>query len=198
MVNPDPNTAPAIGGNYQMIDADTDFWGNLIADGSIGVVDAGSVATDISGDQGLSPIPFGAPLFELNADGLHPGATFDLLDSAGDLGNDSTGGPYIDVGAGGQFRYLVVGGNIFQNEQYGTGGPFSSEQVPHDIPISQPVLLGQGQGYVLTDSSGGSVALSPTSVPANPDQGTPQGQTPPTTTNTGTPTPADPQASCRS
>lgn len=143
LVNDRLGRSDAIGGNYQVVDAAGTFGGNLIADKGIGVVRAGDMAV-------RNP-----PEFIANADGLGLDGFIDLIDVAGDFGTSIGGGPVISTGAGGDMRYLRVGGTIWQDRFFG-------------ISTVEPATYAAGQSVTVTDDSGSQITITPV-APRNPN-----------------------------
>ncbi|MBN1553168.1 MAG: hypothetical protein JXA11_00365 [Phycisphaerae bacterium] len=132
--------------DFQMFDAIGGFWGDLQANGGLGVLRAGSMSTGsvLSGDSRPTVI-------RLNVDGLGDDGIIDLIDVAGNVGNLNAGGPRITVGPNGDVRYMRVGGEIFQDLYYG-GGAYTG------------VTLNPGQTASIRDDSGGYINIEPVYV----------------------------------
>ncbi|HEY0008232.1 MAG TPA: hypothetical protein VGB55_05885, partial [Tepidisphaeraceae bacterium] len=131
----------AIGFDYQRVEAAGDFVGNLVANGSIGGVFAGSVGT--------SEVT-SAPLFVANADRNDENGRIDLIDVTGDFGSDEIGGPGLFTGRGGNVKYVRVGGTVVSDQYF--GGSLSSE-----------IQGAPGETLRVTDDSGATAVLIPTS-----------------------------------
>lgn len=143
LVNDNLGQSDAIGGNYQVVDAAGKFAGNLITDKGIGVVRAGDMAV-------LDP-----PQLLANADALGLDGFIDLIDVAGDFGTAGGGGPILSTGAGGNVRYLRVGGTIWQDRFFG-------------IATVEPATYDPGQSVTVTDDSGSQITFTPV-APRNPN-----------------------------
>lgn len=126
----------SIGGNYQVVDAAGKFAGNLITDKGIGVVRAGDMAV-------LSP-----PRLMANADAQGLDGFIDLIDVAGDFGTLAAGGPILSTGAGGNVRYLRVGGTIWQDRFFSNS-------------TAEPATYDPGQSVTVTDDSGSQITITP-------------------------------------
>lgn len=135
-----------IGGNFQLIDAAGFYYGILIADGGLGVLRAGSMASTTPSQ------------ITLNTDGVGDDGIIDLIDVEGDLGTLAGGGPTIQTGPNGDVRYMRVGGAIFQDGWYG-GGTYSGE------------TLNPGQNAVIRDDSGGYINIQPVYMTTDPETG---------------------------
>lgn len=148
------NSPVSIGGDYQVIDAAGIFNGNIIADGNIGVIRARSLDTS----RGAAEV-----FFERSSFIAGVGGVIDLIDIVEDFGNLLMGGPHIEVGVGGNVRFIRVGGELF------------TETLPDQGPGSFPgSVLGwfrvaAGQTQTLTDSTGAVFYVSPTQEIINPD-----------------------------
>jgi hypothetical protein len=127
----------AIGGDFQMIDAATSMGVNLIANGSVGVIRAGDMAT----------IP--ASVISANFDDTGPVGVIDLIDVRGTLGTLNAGGPQISTGTGGNVRYMRVGGAAFIDTEFGGGEEITT-------------LHATGEEVALKDDGGGTIRLIPT------------------------------------
>lgn len=129
----------AIGGDYEMVSAASTFGGDLIADGNIGTIRAGDMATDP------------ASYLQVNAannPAVH--GTIDLIQAELAIGDLADGGPAIVTGQGGNVRYMDVGpyGVIYRDIIFGGGQPEVTEYQP-------------GESVTLTDDSGTLVTLTP-------------------------------------
>lgn len=141
----------AIGGDYQLIDIAGTFSGTVIADRAIGVIRAATIG------DGKSYI--------VNADNKGNDGTIDLIDSAGDIGSNSGGGPAIVTGPGGNVRFMHAGGVAYRDIAFGGGFPETTQ-------------YGLGETAQLRDDSGATVEISPT--PNNIDFGKTAAGQPPT------------------
>ncbi|MEO7157295.1 MAG: hypothetical protein ABI039_07035, partial [Vicinamibacterales bacterium] len=133
-----------VGGDYQLIDIAGTFAGTVIANRAIGVIRAGVIGAGIS--------------YIVNADSKGNDGVIDLIDSAGDIGDNSAGGPAIITGPGGNVRYMHAGGAVFRDRLFGAGFP---EETLYDF----------GEVANLRDDSGATVRL--TSSPNIPVFGQP-------------------------
>lgn len=144
-----------LGGNIDVISATSSALVTIVADGSLGVLRAGDMAT-------------GQPsLIHLNQlNNPNAPATLDLIDVTGDLGTLNAGGPAIITGPGGNVRYIHVGGATFRDAFFGGGAP--------DQTLFQP-----GESVQIVDDSGSVVNIIPNQSVTNPQTGvvtTPAGQ----------------------
>ncbi|MCC6422874.1 MAG: hypothetical protein IT447_05295 [Phycisphaerales bacterium] len=126
----------SIGGNYQVVDAAGTFGGKLITDMGIGIVRAGDMAVSTP------------PQLLANADALGLDGFIDLIDVAGDFGTITGGGPILSTGAGGNVRYLRVGGTIWQDRFFGVG-------------TVEPATYDPGQSVTVSDDSGSQITITP-------------------------------------
>jgi hypothetical protein len=132
---------PAIGGDYQLIDGPAATVAvELIANGNIGVIRAGDMA---------SP---GASVLEVNADDTGDAGVIDLIDVAGDFGTFGSGGPEITTNTRGNVRYIRVGGIPYRDLFFGNSGAETTNGSP-------------GQAVTITDDSGSRIRFS---APGNP------------------------------
>ncbi len=127
-----------IGGDMQLIDGAGWTHVELYADGGLGVLRAGNMATSTS-----------ASILSVNLDGIGNDGIIDLIDVTGDMGTIEAGGPQISTGSGGNVRYIRVGGTAYQDAMFG-GGAIDYRQF-------EP---GQAADPV-TDDSGGIIRLVP-------------------------------------
>ena len=130
---------PAVGGSYQMVDGAGQVIGSYLANGGIGIVRG---ATLIGGTGGETA-------FVVDADQSGNDGIIDLIDSGGDLGTSTTGGPIISTGPGGNIRYIRAVGTPFRDPIFGRGAP--------ETTVFQP-----GETARITDDSGSTVTLRPT------------------------------------
>ncbi len=128
--------AHAIGGNIQVINAASTFYGLLGTDAGIGSIKAGNMATN--------PPSY----IDVNADNTGSDGIIDLIDVTGDFGTLNSGGPGIVTNQGGDLRYLVVGGQIYRNAAFGGG-------------INAPIVYAVGAAATLTDDSGNTLVFTP-------------------------------------
>jgi hypothetical protein len=135
-----------IGGDYQIIDAATSMYINAVANRGIGVIRAGNMAT--------VPTP---STITVNADLVGADGIIDLIDVADDLGTISTGGPAITTGPGGNVRYMNVGGSVFRDQYFGSGGG--------DV---NGTTYNPGEKVRLFDDSGTAMDFTPFPVVPNP------------------------------
>lgn len=142
------STAPflgrSIGGDYQVIDGATSVGVDLLADGGLGVLRAGDMATNP------------ASSIVVNFDDSGRDGIIDLIDVAGQLGTLGAGGPAITTNTGGNVRYMRAGGLAFIDLTFGGGFPIFTDHVP-------------GEVVTLQDDGGASIRITPVGVPvANP------------------------------
>ncbi len=135
--------ASAVGGNYELVDIGSTFYGGIIANGGLGTMRAGDLAT-------LAP-----SAFWVNRDGIGADGIIDLVDVAGDFGTLLSGGPAIRTGPGGNVRYLNIEGLLYRDVFFGGGLP---EDTVHDV----------AESIYLTDDSGAKFVLKPDPVIINP------------------------------
>ena len=133
-----------VGGDAQRLDAFGTLRVNLHAEGGMGLVHAGSMATDPPS------------VFNLNTDNQGSDGIIDLIDVTGNFGTIEDGGPQISTGPGGNVRYLRVGGQVFQDRFFGGGSPTTTVHEP-------------GAVVLLTDDSGAKLLLTPVGNVDNPD-----------------------------
>ncbi len=130
---------PIVNGDYQLVDAATTFFGNLITNKRIGVVRAGDMAT--------RP----ASTFMVNADQTGDDGVIDLIDVAGNFGTIQSGGPHILTGPKGNVRYLNVLGTVYRDIIFGSG-------------VAPATPYQDGEAVILNDDSGSTLTISPTSA----------------------------------
>ncbi|MFN4242099.1 MAG: beta strand repeat-containing protein [Tepidisphaerales bacterium] len=123
-----------VGGSIQIIDAAGTFFGNVFANGGLGNLRAGDMAT-------LRP-----SFINVNADNTGFDGVIDLIDVAGQLGTAAGGGPVIYTNAGGNVRYLRAGGPVFRDAAFGSGA------------VSE-IFLTPGQPLNFTDDSGSALRV---------------------------------------
>ena len=137
----------AIGGDYQVVSAYSTFAGALMANGSIGTVKAGDMATDTAGSFVSTPSFFVADADQSGATGKVDGY-IDLIDVRGNFGTLNAGGPVIITGPGGNMRYIHVNGTVYRDHYFGSGtGESTSYQA--------------GESVQLKDDSGTAIVISP-------------------------------------
>lgn len=147
------SVVPPIGGDYQLIDAAGIFNGDIIADGNIGVIRARSLDTTLGAAR---VFPYRSSFI------AGVGGVIDLIDIVEDFGNLSMGGPHIEVGTGGNVRFIRVGGTLY------------TETVPEPGPgdFAGSVLawnrVAAGQKMKLTDSTGATFYVSGAQEILNP------------------------------
>jgi len=124
-----------VNGSYQVISAAGTFLGNVIANGGLGNLRAGSMAT-------LTP-----SFISVNADNVGNDGVIDLIDVTGDLGTIGGGGPAITTNAGGNVRYIRVGGDVFRDQAFGGGS-------------QNLISLEAGSGLNFIDDSGSRIEVS--------------------------------------
>lgn len=123
-----------VGGSIQVISAATTFFGNIFADGGLGNLRAGNMATQ-------------TPSFiNVNADNTGFDGIIDLIDVNGQLGTLQGGGPVIYTNTGGNVRYLRAGGPVFRDAAFGSGS-------------TSVIFLTPGQALNFTDDSGARLAV---------------------------------------
>ena len=133
-----------IGGDYQLVDAATGTYVELIANGGVGVLRAGDMIT-------LAPSIITANFDDNGRDGI-----VDLIDVAGQLGTVNGGGPQITTNTGGNVRYMRAGGLVFGDLEFGGGGTVDTLHLP-------------GEQVTLKDDGGGSIQLTPSPPVPNPN-----------------------------
>ena len=147
-----PALGRSIGGDFQVIDGASSVGIDLVADGGVGVVRAGDMAT----------VP--ASTIAVNFDNNGEDGIIDLIDVVGNLGTLNAGGPRITTNTGGNVRYMRVGGAAFIDAAFGGGTPIRT--------LHQP-----GETVTLTDDSGSIMRLVPNGrTAATPPNGTPSPQ----------------------
>ncbi len=93
--------------------------------------------------------------FRANTDETGNDGIIDLIDTSGDYGSLIAGGTPIVTGAGGNVRYMRVGGTFWQDPQFLVGD-------------YTPVELDPGQQFVHVDDGGGETIINPQTI-ENPD-----------------------------
>ena len=129
---------PAIGGDYQVVSAAGSAYVELIADRGIGVLRAAAMDT-------LTPSTITANFDNTGNDGI-----IDLIDVTGQFGTFLSGGPGITTNSGGNVRYMRVGGNAYNDAEFGGGGI---------LPIG--TTYEEGETAVIKDDSGATLNLIP-------------------------------------
>lgn len=148
----------AVGKNIQLVDVAGILEGNLLANGSIGVIRAAQVGGGLSfnfASAGGAAIYAEHPVWQANVDGKGNDGTIDLIDVQGDLNAAA-----IYTGPGGNVRYMHVGGVAFQDTSFGNGA-YILEGAP-------------GQKIRITDDSGTEAVFTPTPLDPNPTVPLPQ------------------------
>lgn len=140
-----PYNGTAIGGDYQLIDVVGDFSANLVANGGIGVIRAGSISAEIIEFPGY---------YAVDVDGRGRDGFIDLIDSGGNIGSFTYGGPAIRVGrpggggdGGGNVRFMRAAGNVYRDFFFGTG--------------ASGVRTALDESVVITDDSGAKMTITP-------------------------------------
>lgn len=133
-----------IGGDLQVVDAAGTLFIDLTADGGVGVIRAGDMATENVASR-----------IEVNADNIGQDGIIDLIDVEGDFGSIAPGGPQITTNEGGNVRYIRVGGEVFQDTAFGGGDPTTTI---HD-----------GSDVTFIDDGGGKITLRPETFGRNPN-----------------------------
>ncbi|MEM1011226.1 MAG: hypothetical protein AAGI46_03275 [Planctomycetota bacterium] len=143
-------TQVAAGDDIQVIEAERDVFGNFITGRGIGSIAAGR-------NWGNENLGILSRIF-VNVDDINDDGFVDLLSVGGDVGGGDTtagggvivGGPAIDVGTNGNFRYFDVGENasVLRDPQFGT---FPTNQY-QEVPL--------GESFEYTDDSGTRVRIS--------------------------------------
>lgn len=141
-----PSRQTLVGGDIQIVQAAEDLTGTFVANGSIGQIRGGTIA--------VGPDPTGHPnvaspepgYFGINQDDRGR-AELGLIDSTGGIGVFSQGGPVIDVGNGGNVRYMRAGGPIYRSANAGSG-------------LTQ-VFTGQNKSVIIPDDSGATITITP-------------------------------------
>lgn len=147
-LNPLDFPAATIGGDVQVVSAETDLSAKLYTAGSIGTVRCG--AMDVPGEPSY---------FRVNVNNSPAiRGTIDLIESQGDLGTLADGGPRISTGPRGDVRYIKALGNIFRDPAFGLGSPNSAVYSP-------------GASVTIQDDSGASLTFTP--EPQRPDPNNP-------------------------
>jgi hypothetical protein len=127
----------------------------IAIEGNIQTIDgAGVVYLDIATNAGIGEILAGnmssnpASFIDVNADNSGSDGIIDLINVTGDLGTLANGGPGIVTHDGGYVRYMRVGGEIFQDEYFGSGLPVET-------------VYGAGQTVTYTDDTGATLTFAP-------------------------------------
>jgi hypothetical protein len=124
------------GDDLQIISSGGDLEGSYVTEKSIGIIRAAS----ITGNSGGTAFA----LFWADSDDKGGDGIIDLIDVTGDLGSLQFGGPRIRTGAGGDVRYFHVGGQIFQDPSFGTGGTSANGGIVHDPSESVSLIDDSG------------------------------------------------------
>ncbi len=125
-----------VGGSIQTIQSSGLFFGNIFANGSLGNLLVGSMAS-------LTP-----SFISVNAAGTAGvSGTIDMIDCTGDFGSATGGGPVIYTNGGGNVRYLLVGGTTYRDAAFG-GGPINTIFITPSSPLS------------FTDDSGSTLSVT--------------------------------------
>jgi hypothetical protein len=133
----------AVGKSIQLVDAAANLEGDLLSNGSIGVIRAQDVGAIAGSEAGLaSPLP--SPVWVANADRSGSDGIIDLIDVTGNFV-----GPAISTGPQGDVRYLHVGGTLTRDPLFGGGTPEATTFDP-------------GQAVTITDDSGTPITITPT------------------------------------
>ena len=133
----------AVGFDYQMVSAESRFYGAMMANRAIGTVRARIHDLLNGGNLALTPTWFVA-----NADKAGDDGIIGLISSEGDIGNNRSGGPAVITGPGGDLKYMYTGGVAWRDSYFGGGGP--------DTTITYP-----GEVARFNDDSGAIVNISP-------------------------------------
>lgn len=136
---------PAVGGNYQVIEAADTFLGCVVANGGLGVLRAGNMSSRVTSYSAIV----------VNADLKGGDGIIDMIDVAGDFGRMNPGGPHITTGPGGNLRYLNVGGAVYADSMFGGGQPQGTT-----YPVGMPVTLNDDSGSQVTFIPQGGSAIS--------------------------------------
>jgi hypothetical protein len=142
----EPSRGTIIGGDVQVIETPEDFAGTVVTNGSIGVIRVGTFGAGPDPQSNPFPLPFEPGYIGINHDDKGS-AELGLIDVIGNLGTFALGGPVIDVGQGGNARYLNVGGLTYRAARSGTGGV--------------QVLTGRNRAVNIQDDSGATITISP-------------------------------------
>lgn len=138
--NGTPEPTAAIGGTYQLIDvAGGRFVGHLTANKGLGTLRAQRIGDDLV----LAP-----SFFAFNVDRSGDDGFVDLIDVSGDMGTLAAGGPALDVGPGGNIRYIRVGGTAYRDRLFGSGVP-------------EPTVYEPRRTVSFTDDSGTRLLITP-------------------------------------
>ena len=134
-----------LGGSIDIVSATGTALVSFQADGSLGVLRAGDMATNTPS------------LLQFNfLNNPNTPATIDLIDVTGNLGTLNAGGPAIIMGPGGNVRYMHVGGTVFRDSFFGGGQP-------------EGTLYQVGESVQIVDDSGSVVTLTPSAGIPDPN-----------------------------
>jgi hypothetical protein len=137
-------TPPAIGGDYEVVSAAGNLAAGLVCDGDIGTIRAGTI--------GAVPAA-GIGEFQVDANNASGAGRIDLIDDAGNYGNNEEGGTPITLGPGGDLRYMNVLGAVYQDEKFGDILP-----APQTFPTNSPDQVVEPSGSVVTLTPVGTTA----------------------------------------
>jgi hypothetical protein len=132
-----PTPFSAVGGDFQLINGAGTVDLDIATNQAIGVIRAGNMSTEP------------ASYIDVNADNTGKDGIIDLIDCTGNFGDELDGGPGIVTHDGGDVRYIRVGGQVFENSNYGGG-------VPSDVRYQI------GEAATITDDSGSTLTFTPT------------------------------------
>jgi hypothetical protein len=158
----EPEVSLAVGQDIQLVVSGGDLNAALVANRGIGTIRAQSIGNNFQNFAGL---------FRNDADNTGDGF-IDLIDSAGDIGNQLAGGPSIENGPGGNVRYMYCrDGIVYRDPAFGRG-PAEVTNVTNDsirvfddsgsqitfTPLDNPLLANEDSAQDLgipTDPFGG-------------------------------------------
>ncbi len=133
----------AAGGDIQHIDSAANIAGVYRTNKGFGVIEAANFTMGTLETE-----------FHANVDGIGNDGIIDLISTPGDFGVLTRGGPAIITGAGGNVRFMHVGGDLYQDFAFGNGGTALGNG-----------FVQQATGPVaFTDDSGAKVVLTPGQV----------------------------------
>ena len=147
---------PAIGGNYQLVDAFSTAYVELIADGGLGILRAGSMGTN-------APSTITVNFDDTGEDGI-----IDLIDVTGDFGSIVGGGPGITTNTGGNVRFMRIGGEVYADREFGGGFGTPIETIyefgtvpliKDDSGSTLEFIMSPVRRYVVQDDAGGEAEI---------------------------------------
>ena len=141
----------AAGGDIQHIESASNLGGDFRTNKGIGVIEAGNMTMGTEKTE-----------FHVNVDGVGNDGIIDLISTPGNFGGVTNGGieggPAIITGPGGNVRFIHVGGELIQDEAFGSGTTDSPDGLPEGY-LQQPA-----GAVTFTDDSGSKITLTPGAI----------------------------------